>query len=148
MRLPAILVAALLGAGCATVETFNARMNSFIGQPQSALIARYGLPEASMQLATGETIMQYTRGSVMVMPGATTVQPVVSTTTGTVTTPVPIGAGVLPAQTSQFEARTTTYQTQQAPSTQVQFWCTVRFTVSPAGVVTTWAAQGNYCVAQ
>lgn len=148
MRLPAAIAAAAVALGCATAETFNARMNSFIGQPQSSLIARYGLPEATMRLANGDSVMQYTRGTVMVVPGVTTVQPVTSTTTGTLSTPVQNGPGVMSTRTSQFEARTTTYQAQQAPGTQVQLWCTVLFTVNGAGTVTSWSASGDHCVAQ
>lgn len=147
-RLAAGALAALGLSACATAEKFNARMNGFIGQPQAAVVARYGLPEATMQLPGGETIMQYTRGGTMVVPGVTTYQPVVSNTTGTITTPRPIGPGVVGQTTSQFDARTVTYQAQQSPATHLQMWCTVQFTVNAAGIVRSWSAQGNHCVAE
>lgn len=138
----AIGLTALLLAACATPAKFESKMNGFVGGPEAAVVSTYGPPQSSYVLADGSRVIQYTRGGQMVIPGATTSTPVTTNTTGTVT--VNQGAN----QTiGVYSAKSTTVVEQPGPSTPVQFACTVNFTVSAAGVVQSWTAHGNHCVA-
>lgn len=140
MKLPAITLAALLFAGCATSEKFAAKMDAFIGQPESALVSRLGPPQSAYTLTDGSKVIQYARSSTMLIPGATTLQPVRSNTYGNVS----LNQG-LRTTSGTYSSTTTTYVQHQGPSTSVQLACTVNFTISAQGAVLAWTAEGNHC---
>lgn len=140
-KLPLVLCAIAL-VGCATQGKFVAKMNGFVGQSESAVIGMYGPPQSAYTMNDGAKVLQYTRGSRVMLPGATTMQPVTTNTTGNYT----LNQG-MNQSTGRYSAQSTTYVQQQAPATPLNLWCTVNFTVSPAGTVTNWRADGNHCVA-
>jgi len=137
----AAAVAALL-VGCATNAKFQTKMEGFVGQPEAVVVGTYGPPQSSYQLTDGSKVLQYTRRSQMVMPGATTTTPVTTTTNGNVT----LNQG-LRQTTGTYSQTSTTNVEQQAAPTVVHLGCTVNFTIDKAGVVRAWSAQGNRCVA-
>ena len=134
--------AALLLAGCATQAKFQAKMDSFVGRPEAVLVGAYGPPQGSYTLNDGSKVLQYSRNGQMVLPGVQTMQPVTTNTTGNVT----LNQGM--RQTSgSYNSTSTTYVPQQGPATTVQLGCTVNFTIDAGGIVRTWSASGNHCVA-
>lgn len=133
---------ALLLAGCATQAKFQDKMNSFVGRSEAVLVGAYGPPQSSYTLTDGSKVLQYSRSGQMVLPGATTTQPVTTNTTGNVT----MNQG-LRQTTGTYNQTSTTYVPQQAPSTIVQLGCTVNFTIDAGGTVRAWNASGNHCVA-
>lgn len=135
-----ILVVTL--AGCATAEKFNTKMNGFVGQPEIAVVSMYGPPQSVYSLQDGQRIISYTRGGQMVLPGVTTTQPVITNTQGNLT----LNQG-LSQTTGIYSQQSTTYVQQQAPSTTVNLSCTVNFTIDAQGVIRSWSATGNRCVA-
>lgn len=142
VRKAALLAVATAITGCATSGRFTEKMDGFVGQPEAVLVGTYGPPQSSYQLTDGSRVIQYTRGQTMVMPGATTYEPVRTTTTGNIT----MRQGAQRA-TGTYGQTSTSYVPQQSPGTTLAFWCTVTFTISKDGVVQRWSAEGNNCVA-
>jgi hypothetical protein len=133
---------AALVAGCATQAKFQAKMDSFIGRSEGALVGAYGPPQGSYTLGDGSRVLQYSRSGQMVLPGATTMQPVTTNTTGNLT----LNQGMRQT-TGNYNQTSTTYVQQQGPATTVQLGCTVNFTIDASGTVRAWSANGNHCVA-
>ena len=143
MRTASIALTALALAGCATAAKFSARMDSLVGVPESMVVGMYGPPMSSYALSDGSKVIQYRRGGQMLLPGATTYQPVRASTTGNVT----MNQGLSQA-TGTYRQTTTTYVPQTSPSTAVDLYCTLNLIISPAGRVASWSAQGNHCVSE
>jgi hypothetical protein len=142
MRKLMLAGAAVATAACATTAKFEAKMNSFIGQPEAAIVGMYGPPQASYTMGNGARVLQYTRGGTLMMPGAQTMQPVTTNTNGTMT----LNRG-LQQTTGSYTSTSTTYVPQQTPATPITLWCTVNFTLDASGTVRGWSANGNHCVA-
>ena len=130
-------------AGCATTQKFKTKMDGFIGQPEIAVVSMYGPPQGAYTLNDGSKVIQYTRGGNLVLPGATTYQPVTTRTTGNLT----LNQG-LKQTTGDYSQQSTTYIPTQAPATNIALSCTVTFTIDLSGIVQRWAASGNHCVSQ
>lgn len=142
LRLFGIVVLALT-AGCATSQKFVTKMNGFVGQSELAVVSVYGPPQESYTLNDGSKVIQYTRGGNIVIPGATTYQPVTTRTTGNLT----LNQG-LQQTTGNYTQQSTTYVQNQAPATNIALSCTVTFTIDPNGIVQRWSSNGNHCVSQ
>ncbi|HEY8010473.1 MAG TPA: hypothetical protein VIE67_05690 [Rudaea sp.] len=143
MRSIAIIVALVAISGCATQAKFQAKMDRFVGQPEAAVVGTYGPPQNSYILNDGTKVLQYTRGGTMVIPGATTYQPVTTNTAGNVT----LNQGMR-TTTGTYNQTSTTYLRQQGPAIPINLSCTVNFTVDKEGVVRRWSAEGNHCVSK
>lgn len=141
-RLLSATAIALL-VGCATQAKFQAKMDGFLGQPEAVVVGTYGPPQNSYVLNDGSKVIQYTRGQTIVMPGATTYQPVTTNTYGNMT----LNQG-LRTTTGAYNQTSTTYVQQQGPATPINLSCTVNFTIDKEGIVRRWNADGNHCVAQ
>lgn len=141
----ALLLATLTVAltGCATQAKFQAKMNNFIDQSEAVVIGIYGPPQSSYVLGDGTKVIQYTRGGTMVMPGATTYQPVTTNTYGNMT----LNQG-LRTTTGNYNQTSTTYVQQQGPAIPINLSCTVNFTIDKEGIVRRWNSEGNHCVSQ
>lgn len=143
MKSAIALAAVLLVSGCATAAKFTTKMDGFIGQSEGAVIAAYGIPQGSYQLQDGSKVLQYTRSSNIVLPGATTMQPVTTNTKGNLT----LNQGMLQS-TGSYTQQSTTYVPTQAPATNIALACSVTFTVDSGGIVRQWNANGNHCVSR
>lgn len=115
---------------------------SALSQYVNGQIPLNGPPNRSYTLNDGSKVLQYSRSSQMVLPGAQTMQPVTTNTTGNVT----MNQGMRQT-TGIYNSTSTTYVPQQGPNTTVQLECTVNFTIDATGIVRSWSANGNHCVA-
>lgn len=128
-------LAALVLAACATESKFAARIDEFVGKPESAIVTKLGPPDRAYPLADGSRVLQWRMSKTvnMVLPGGTT--PVQSHTYGQV------GTGVGGSFTS-----TTTTNVPNAPLiVPIDQSCSLNVTVNAASVVTGWSAAGNHC---
>lgn len=141
-RLAGALLSVLAATGCATHAKFLEKMDGFVGQPESVIVGTYGPPQGSYVMNDGSKVLQYTRGRTVMLPGATTYQPVTTNTMGNMT----INQGMRSAY-GTYNQTSTSYVPQQAPATPLQLWCTVNFTIGQDGIVQRWASSGNRCVA-
>lgn len=137
--LGAILAATL--AGCATQEKFNAKMDGFVGQPESALVMAYGVPTGTYPLGDGTKVIQFSRSRNMVLPGATTYQPITSNTYGNVN----VNRGVYGTTSGNYSQTSTVMVPQTGPAINITQSCSVNFMISSAGIVQSWKAEGNHC---
>jgi hypothetical protein len=134
------IAAAITLSGCATSEKFVAKMDSFIGQPEKVVISSYGVPQGSTELKDGSKVLRYTRGSKIVVPQVTTMQPAATASSGSL-------------MMDQGMRQTTANYTQQSPSnirgqgtgTRIALTCTITFTVGSDGIVRRWNASGDQC---
>lgn len=88
LSLAAVLIAL---AGCASTPKLNQRLSSaYVGQPVSAMHARYGSPSVSYTMSKGTTLVQWgnggsytgTRPGVYATTGVVAGQPFTATTVG------------------------------------------------------------------
>lgn len=143
MRFIIATAVAMALTACATPGKFTAKMDGFVGHQEAELIGTYGPPTASYSLNDGSKVISYTRGSMLMLPGATTTQPVTTNTVGNIT----MNQGAR-SSTGSYNATSTTFVQNTAAPTAIQLSCTVNFTIDAQGVVRRWVAQGNHCVAQ
>jgi hypothetical protein len=122
-------------SGCATAQGFRDLMDSWIDNPVGDLVQAFGPPQSQYTLPDGSRILSFTQSSTRHMGGNTTTTPV--TTSGIV-----YGAG----GPTSFSA--TTYQTTTSPSYTVSRSCTVNFKIDSRGMVRSWQATGDMCVAR
>jgi len=134
-------VAALIG--CASQAKFQAKMDDFLGQPESVVVGTYGPPQNSYVMNDGSKVLQYSRGNTLVIPGATTYQPVMTNTSGYMT----VNQGMRTAS-GNYNQTSTTYVPQQSPNIPINLSCIVNFTVDREGIVRRWNAEGNHCVSK
>jgi hypothetical protein len=126
MRFRAWLWSALLGAsvaGCATQAKFEGILNSFMAEPEDALISQWGPPQSSYPLNDGSKVLQYNRTGQSYIPG-------------------------YQQTTTTFVGRQAFSNTTGSPGFVMQQSCTVNFTVNPQGTLTRWSWQGNACKAR
>lgn len=132
----ALLLAALL-AGCATRGGFETIMNNWVGRSESDLVAKYGPPNGLYIAPDGARILTFTKGGNVRIGGATTYQPVTSTTTGNI-----YGSN---GGSATYRANTTSYQAVQQPTYNIAQSCTVNFKLVNDRIES-WQADGNHCV--
>lgn len=138
----AVIVAC--ASGCATSAKFAEKLDGLVGASESAVVARYGPPRSSYTLTDGSRVIQYSRGGRAVIPGATTIEPVSTQTSGSFS--VSQGAK-LPAH-GTYNQTSTTYVQKQAPSTVIALSCTFNFMIGADGKVRSWSFEGNNCVSE
>ena len=99
--LSAALVAALLVLGaCATGPNLQQRWDARIGMAEWWIVSQIGPPTNVYQAPDGSRVLTFSRSSNMQFGGQQQIQPVTSTTTGTI-------------GNTQYRETTTTYQTTQ-----------------------------------
>lgn len=117
------IVLAVVMTGCATTEQFEKNLNSFVGQPETALIANWGPPQNAYETGGVKFLSWSNQRNV----------------------PIP---GVSPTyQTSCVGTNCTTYAVGGSPGYNVNMRCTVIMTIQE-GKVTNWRYQGNDCRAR
>lgn len=141
-RLTILALVVISLSGCATHEKFRAKMNGFIDRPEMTVIAAYGVPQATYAMADGTRAIQFRRGGQMILPGATTYQPVQTSTTGS----AQIARGISQPYQATYQERSTSYVPIKQADTAIDLWCSVTFFVGKDGLVKSWASEGNRCV--
>ncbi len=126
--------------GCATTAGYEAVLQSWVGDTTDHLIAVWGLPEQQYPLDGGGRVLQYSRSGEIVIPGATTYQPVTTYTNGSVTA---VGTGGM--ATGSYDGTSTTLVPQTSAPTVIPQQCVTRFTADSSGRITRWAWSGNAC---
>ncbi len=114
------LLALVLLCGCQTREDFEAKLNSWVGEPESALVASWGPPVRFFETG-GDRYLTYSESRTAYYPGF---PPSYSTTTlGSTTYSEPVGG---------------------IPPSVVNLSCEITFT-SREGRIYTWRWKGNNC---
>jgi len=129
-------LAALLVAACVTSEGYDRQTATWVGLPIEAVIAEWGPPNRSIQLAPDETTYEWTRVG------------------------RPSGGGLLPFAGFAFGLGIgsgghvsvggigLSLPLHAAAGGGERSYCTTRFTVGPDGLVSGYTFEGDDCVAQ
>jgi hypothetical protein len=54
-----LLISFLITAACATEAKYDAKLRSFVGKPESELIAKWGIPDGSYEMPNGRRAIVY-----------------------------------------------------------------------------------------
>lgn len=126
----------LVLTGCATTQNYEKILSSWVGAPESALIANWGPPNNSYQISANSKVITYTRGRNVQVGGFATTTPVTTTTSG----------NIYGSVNANYSSTATTYVPTVTPVTNIAMSCSTRFTINN-GVVASWAWEGNDCKA-
>lgn len=132
----------LLLGGCATTANYEAILQSWVGKPIDSLVSSWGPPQSGFRLSDGGQVLEYSDQRNMQMPGYTYTTPQTTYQSGTASA---YGSGGYASGT--YSGTSTTYVQQQTQGYNIPLRCTTRITVNPSGIITSWAWQGNNCVA-
>lgn len=145
-RTSLIGVSALVLAGCATTQGYEAILNTWVGDTSDHLVSVWGPPSQQYNLSGGGRVLEYSRSTEIVLPGTTTYQPVTTTSSGTVAArSTSMGSYDSVQTTGTYEGTSTTYVPQTTAPTHIPQNCVTRFTTDGSGRVVSWAWQGNAC---
>lgn len=125
----AVFVAAL--AGCATTENYEKILQTWVGEHVDALVASWGPPDSSFDLASGGKVITYEETRNVYIPGSSHSIPITHVSRN------PDGSIVT----------STTYLQHHTPDQNYQKSCKTSFTINGDGVVMEWNWEGNDCIA-
>ena len=131
-----LLLLLFVTTGCATTQNYEKILASWIGAPESALIANWGPPNSSYQISANSKVITYTRGRNVQVGGFATTTPVTTTTSG----------NIYGSVNANYSSTATTYIPTVTPVTNIAMTCSTRFTINN-GVIASWAWEGNDCKA-
>jgi hypothetical protein len=134
--LPAVVVGTVCGCaalGAPTQKGYNEAMQTWVGEPTSDLIARWGQPTNRYDAPSNGAILQYTRTTGNTADLNTTQHP----------DSVLQGSSAPNAGAEAFR----TVGAQSGLSVQVTHTCTTRFTADSGGIIRQFEFVGNACFA-
>jgi hypothetical protein len=131
-------------SGCATTAGYESVLQSWVGDSTDHLVAVWGIPQQQWDSPGGGKIFQYQRSNEFIIPGATTSKPVATTySNGTVSGTTSNGV----ITNASYNGTSTTYAQVTSAPTVIQQSCVTRFITQANGEITSWAWEGNNCVA-
>lgn len=127
--------------GCATVAGYKATVDTWLGSSESTLISSWGAPRNSYQMTNGSRALEYYSGANIPMGGYTWTTPQTTNYSGTINTMGDVNTY------GSYSGTATQWVTTQTPIYNVQVWCKTTFIINPSGIIESWQAEGNNCVA-
>ncbi len=127
----AVMLCACAALGAPTQQGYNTAMETWVGEPTSDLIARWGQPANRYLGPNGGIILQYTRTTSATQAASTS------------------EAGITPgggANAAAEEFRSASQS--QGESAQATFTCTTRFIADSGGVIRQFQFAGTACRAE
>jgi hypothetical protein len=137
----ALFLVSLLLSGCATTGGYETVLQSWVGDTTDHLVSVWGVPQQEYRQDNGGKVLEYVHSGQFVVPGATTYQPVTTSTRGTLST---YGSNGVDAN-GTYNGTSTTYAPHTSAPTVFSQRCVTRFTSDANGRITRWAWQGNSC---
>jgi hypothetical protein len=110
-------------AGCASTAAYEHTLNEWVGHPADRLVAKWGPPQGTYTMKTGEVVMEW-------VDETSYTSRITTPTTSRVTVGGQVG----------------TIQGTQERVSEVGLWCRTTFYVDPSGTIKRWSLQGNHCV--
>lgn len=135
MKKMIIIAAALLLGGCATVKKYEAKLNTWVGADENALIASWGVPNKEYQLSNGKKAIMYVHKDTIQTGGYTYITPQTTYQTGTI-------------GDKSFTSTGTTYVTETSPVFNYNEYCKTTFIFAKNGRVEKWQHEGDNCVSK
>lgn len=128
-----LFVLLFLASGCATTAKYEAKLNTWIGVSEDALIASWGVPDKTYEMQDGKKAIEYKRRSTIETGGYAYTTP--QTT---------YYSGKMGNQT--YSGTSTTYTTEIEPVRKHRFFCRTSFIIDNNGKIESWHHEGNDCV--
>lgn len=139
-KLKAIVLLALLLAGCATSANYSKLLQSWVGSSGDNLVMRWGPPTRSYPLSNGGKVLEYSYQRNIQIGGYTTTVPQTTYNSGTANV-----HGIRGSSYGTYSGSSTTYVQQTTPIQNIAMRCVTRFTINAQGTITNWTWQGNDC---
>lgn len=135
MRKIVFLLVCLGMAGCATTAKYEARLNTYIGQSEDALIASWGVPEKTYELKSGKKAIEFIAKNVYETGGYTYMTSQTTYASGKI-------------GDKSYSGTSTTLVPQTEPARKYRMTCKTSFIIGADGRVESWHHDGNNCVSR
>ena len=129
------LLSCLVLGGCATTAKYEAKLNSWVGASEDALIASWGVPDKSYATASGKKAVEFVRKETVRSGGYTYTTPQTTYSSGTI-------------GDKSYSGTSTEYVVTTEPVQKYKYWCKTSFMLGKDGKVESWHHEGNDCVAE
>ena len=122
-------------AGCATTAKYEAKLNSWIGIGDNALIASWGIPDKTYEMREGKKAVEYGYRRIIHSGGYSYSRPQTVYHSGT------IGG-------QSYSGESTVYVTETEPVRRHKVSCKTTFIIDKDGIIENWHHKGNHCVSR
>ena len=136
------LVAAIGISSCATTANYEAILETWVGAHADKLVASWGPPQGYYELGSGGKVLEYANQRTASIGGYSYSSPQTTYHSGSASA---YGSGGYAY--GNYSGTSTTYVTKTTPKYNISMSCKTRFTTNSAGVIVSWAWQGNDCKA-
>jgi hypothetical protein len=133
MRMILVSLLCLGLCGCATTAKYEAKLNSWVGASEDALIAAWGVPDQEYHTTDGKKAIAYLRKNTVQTGGYPYTVPQTSYHSGTI-------------GDKSYSGTSTQYVTEMTPVQNYRFYCKTSFIIDKSGKVESWHYEGNNCV--
>lgn len=121
--------------GCATTAKYEAKLNTWVGVSEDALIASWGVPDKTYATSSGKKAVQYVHKETVRTGGYTYTTPQTTYSSGTI-------------GDKSYNGTSTQYVTAIEPVQKYKLSCKTSFVIDNSGKVESWHHEGNDCVAE
>jgi hypothetical protein len=123
----------MLVSGCATTVKYEAKLNTWIGASEDALIASWGVPNKTYEMRDGKKAIEYVDRNTVEMGGYTYTTPQTTYESGKI-------------GDKTYSGTSTTYVTVTEPVRKYKSYCKTSFVINNSGIIESWHHEGNDCV--
>ncbi len=134
-----LFLALCLGlAGCATTAGYEAVLDTWVGDSETALISSWGYPNNAYVMVNGQRVIQYVQEENMQTGGGTyeELQRIYDTQGDIYVDGTHAGT---------YSGGVTQVVTKQKPIYNLLIWCKTTFIITSSGIIERWKWEGNNC---
>lgn len=121
--------------GCASTAKYEAKLNTWVGASEGALIASWGVPDKVYNMLDGKRAVEFVRKNTVQSGGYAYTTPQTTYSSGTI-------------GDKSYSGTSTEYVTQIEPVRKYKLSCKTSFVIDNSGKVESWHHEGNDCVAE
>lgn len=122
-------------SGCATVAKYEAKLNTWVGASEDALISAWGVPDKVYQMRDGKKAIEFRRKETVQTGGYTYTTPQTTYESGTI-------------GDKSYSGTSTTYVVTTEPVRKYRTYCKTSFIIDANAKVISWRHEGNDCVSR
>jgi hypothetical protein len=128
-----LLVLIMVVSGCATTIKYEAKLNTWIGASEDALIAAWGVPDMVYNLDDGKKAIAYVHKDTIRTGGYSYRVPETTIYSGKI-------------GDKAYGGTSTQYVTETIPAEKYKLYCKTSFVINSSGQIQSWHHSGNNCV--
>ncbi|MBP7216333.1 MAG: hypothetical protein KBA46_03505 [Candidatus Omnitrophica bacterium] len=121
--------------GCATTAKYEAKLDTWIGASEDALVASWGVPDKTYNLNNGKKAIEFIHKNILETGGYTYTTPQRTYHSGKI-------------GDETYSGTSTTYVRETEPVRKHRLYCATSFIINSNGSVESWRHEGNNCVSQ